>query len=67
MWLAQHGCLRTELSLFVANSECHLDPVCHQAKSKKAFNGLKISCGFVKKMPFVQVFNDKKKKTLIYM
>ena len=29
MWLAQHGCLRTELNQFVANSQCHLDPVCH--------------------------------------
>ena len=28
MWLAQHGCLRTELNQFVANSQCHLDPVC---------------------------------------
>ena len=28
MWLPQHGSLRSELYPFVANSECHLDPVC---------------------------------------
>ena len=27
MWLPQHGSLRSELYPFVANSECHLDPV----------------------------------------
>ena len=68
MWLAQHGCLRTELSSFVANSECHLDPVCHQAKSKKAFNGLKISCGFVKKNAFCSGIQwQEEKNSYIYV